>query len=190
MNWVVFAIIAWVALGLELSLRKFLALGGTPIAPSFMLCVLTIIAAYAPMGRVLWLAWALGVAIDLTFVLPMRSGLDARVLGPYAISFVIGAYAMISLRSLLYKRSPFAMGFLAFVGCLITQACVVAILTLRSWWLDDMAWNLWYELWTRMAGSVYTGVLMTVLAPLTPLLQRWLRLNLNPMVIAGTAARM
>jgi hypothetical protein len=189
MRWAVFLLLAWVVLGLELSLRKALALGHTGIAPSFVFCAVTVIAASAPPGRVYWLAWALGLLVDVTFMLPTENGADARVIGPYALSMTAGAFMIVSIRTLMYKRSPFAYGFLALVGCLVMQVCVVTLISLRAAMLDQLAWSAWREVWTRVGSSVYTGALMTLLAPLAPLLQRWLQISAASHISGGTAAR-
>ncbi len=189
MRWAVFLLLAWAALGLELSLRKALALGHTGIAPSFVFCALTMIAASAPPGKVYWLAWIMGLLVDATFMLPTQNGADARVLGPYALSLTAGAFMIVSIRTLMYKRSPFAYGFLALVGSLVAQVCVVAIFTVRASVFDSLAWSAGHELWTRLASCIYTGAAMTVLAPLAPLLQRWLQISPASHISGGTAAR-
>ncbi|MFO0833108.1 MAG: hypothetical protein U0637_14850 [Phycisphaerales bacterium] len=189
MRWAAFLLIAWIALGLELSLRKALALGHTGIAPSFVLCAVTVIAASAPAGRTYWLAWVLGLLVDVTFMLPTSNGADARVIGPYAVSLPAGAFMIVSIRTLMYKRSPFAYGFLALVGGLVVQVCVVALYTLRAAMFDPLAWNAGHELWTRLASCVYTGAVMTLLAPLAPVVQRWLQISPSSHISGGTAAR-
>ncbi len=189
MRWAVFLLLAWVALGLELSLRKALSLGHTGVAPSFVFCVVTIIASSAPPSRVYWLAWIMGLLVDVTFMLPTANGADARVIGPYAISMTAGAFMIVSIRTLMYKRSPFAYGFLALAGSLVMQVCVIALFTLRAAVFDNLAWSTGHELWTRLASCVYTGAIMTLLAPLAPLIQRWLQIAPASHISGGTAAR-
>jgi cell shape-determining protein MreD len=189
-SWGVFALLAWLALGLELSLRKSLSIGSAGVAPSFVCCLLTILAAQAPASRVLWAGWVLGLLIDLTFMLPMQGGDDVRVLGPSALGYAAGAYVMLSMRAIMYKRSPFAMGFLALAGCGAAQLVVLFILSLRAWWLDDLAWSVGRELGARAGSSLYTGCVMTILAPLAPALHRLLRISAPQSVMGGTAARM
>lgn len=189
MRWAVFLLLAWAALGLELSLRKALSLGHTGIAPSFVFCVVTVIAANAPPAKVYWLAWIMGLLVDATFMLPTQNGADARVIGPYALSFAAGAFLIVSIRTLMYKRSPFAYGFLAIVGSLVAQLGVVAVFTVRSIMFDQLDWSVGHELWTRFASCIYTGVVMTLLAPLAPLLQRWLQISPASHISGGTAAR-
>ena len=189
MKWAVFLLLGWAALGLELSLRKALSLGQSGIAPSFVFCVVTIIAATAPAARAYWMAWLLGLAMDLTFMLPTQSGADARIIGPYALALPAGAYAVISARSLAYKRSPFAYGFLALVGSIAYQACVAVILTVRAGTLDSLDWSAGYEVWTRGASCLYTAALMTLLAPLAPVVQRWMGVQQGSHIAGGSAAR-
>ncbi len=189
MRWAVFLLLAWATLGLELSLRKALSLGQTGIAPSFVFCLVTIIAATAQPGRVYWLAWVMGLLLDVTFMLPTENGADVRVIGPYALSTVAGAYMIVSIRSLMYKRSPFAYGFTAAVGSMVAQACLIAIFTIRAATLDHIAWSAGHEVWTRLASCLYTGALMTLLAPLAPVLQRWMQISHGSHIAGGTAAR-
>jgi cell shape-determining protein MreD len=173
-------LLVWVALGLELSLKPGLALGATPIAPSFVFVVLTLIALFAPPKQARWAALLTGLAMDAACVLVLRqnssAGLDVdlRTLGPHALAMVLGVQLIIAIRHTTMRRNPLTMGFLAMLGYAAAQIVLITVLSVRASAFDPLAWSLGHELWTRLASSVYTGLaawaIAFVLLPLAPLL--------------------
>ncbi len=174
MNWLSFGVCAWVAVGLELSLKDALRLGPQPIAPSFVFVLLTAIAMGAPGRVVLWSSLIMGVLTDLTTVMPVTNGGAAGVVvGPHAVAFVLGTQLVMTLRGVMIRRNPLTMGFLAMCGSAVAQIALVAVYSLRSLY-DPVVWHASSELWARLGSSVYTGVLGALLAlvllPLSPFL--------------------
>src|SRR3954462_9918974 len=101
MNWMLFAVLAWVFLGLEKGLRDALGLGSTGIAPSFVFALLTFVAMSAPRTIVIWAAIVLGILMDLVFEVPLRQfGGTVTMLGPHALAYALASQLIISMRGL------------------------------------------------------------------------------------------
>lgn len=190
MNRLGLTLLVWIALGLELSLRPALALGTTAISPSFVLCVLTLVAMFAPPNAVRWTALLTGLALDLLSTLPIiNAASDTRIIGPTALAFLVAAQLVLSVRSIMMRRNPLTLGALSLLAGLAVAIALVFIFTLRAWMFDPLAWSVPRELLTRGGSAVYTGVLGALLAfallPLAPMLG----LKIESNVIAGRAAK-
>lgn len=175
MNWFVFALFAWLTLGLELGLKDVLQIGPTPIAPSFVLPLAVFVAMWAPGGITLWACFLLGAALDLTWQVPRTDGGVATILGPYALGFTLMGWLVLNMRGMVIRRNPATMAFLCVVGSAVAQTVVVALFTIRRLYGDPVAWEPAAELVARLAGSVYTGAIALVLSlaffAATPLFQ-------------------
>jgi len=173
-NWVVYLLILWVTLGLELGLRPALQLGSSGIAPSFAMILVTYIALTAPRLTALWAALLTGALLDLTSERLSASGWDTlTIVGPYALGCAMGASAISNLRAMVFRRNPITMLLLATLLSVIAHVVVVACLAARSWWDPALVFIARDELSSRLGSSVYTGVAALVVGPalnfLTPL---------------------
>lgn len=171
MRWPVAAIVAYVLLGLELSLKDAMAVGSTHVAPSFIVPFVVFIAMSAPVVPTLWLALALGAAVDLT---SPRGAAGYVVLGPYAMGYMLAAYLVLTMRGLMFRRSPLTVVFLSVLASAIAELIVVAFLSARgAVYHDGLGWNAAAELVNRMLSSGYTaltaGFLSLILLPMAPL---------------------
>lgn len=175
MRWALFAVLTWIALGLELGLRDAMRLGPTPIAPSFVFALAAFVALGAPAATTLWTCLALGLVTDLTRSVEFTGGLPpATIVGPYAVGYLIAGQLVLALRGVMIRWNPLTLGFLAGLGYAVAQIIVVALTTLRVSLGDPIAWSATGELGWRMGSALYTGVaavlLGFVLLPLAPLL--------------------
>jgi rod shape-determining protein MreD len=171
MRWPVVAFFAYVLLGMELAVKPHLAIGPTRIAPSFIVPFIVFIAMSAPMLPTLWVALVLGAVFDL---LSPRGDGAVPVLGPYALGYLIGAFLTLTLRGVMFRRSPLTMMFLAVLASLIAELVVVGFFTVRSVYTDSGAgWSAGAELLKRALSSLYTlataGMLGIVLLPMASL---------------------
>jgi hypothetical protein len=192
MNWLVFTLLAWIFMGLEVGLKDALAIGPLGIAPSFVLVLLTVVAMSARAPHALWAAFMMGVLLDLTNSIPTISGpalstatdtITAAggggggpaitILGPYAFGCPLAAQLIISLRALMIRRNPLTVGFLSAVCGLVITVVLVAILSIRSRF-DPIVWDASQALLVHAASALYTGVVGIVVAlalvPIAPLL--------------------
>ncbi|MFO0856940.1 MAG: hypothetical protein U0640_06245 [Phycisphaerales bacterium] len=175
MNRALWILVVWMALGLELGLREALRLRDLPIAPSFVFCCLTLVAMFASRTTVRWSALAIGLLMDLLNPLQMQGSLaDVRVMGPHMLSYLVGAEVIVLVRSSTIRRNPLTLGFLAGLGAMAGAVVFVVVMTIRGWFLDNLEWTIWFQLWTRLLSGIYTGLLGIVLAfgllPLAPYL--------------------
>lgn len=174
MNVVVFLLVTWVTLGLELGLRPSIQLGSSGMAPSFALILVTYVALAAPRMTALWSAMFIGVMLDLTSERLGANGLSTlTIVGPYALGCMLGTSAIINLRSMVYRRNPLTMLVLASFMSVIVQIVVVACFAARSWWDPAIAFHARPELAARLGSAAYTGVAALLVGPvlnfLTPL---------------------
>jgi len=174
MNWVVFALVAWVTMGLELGLRPSIQLGDSGMAPSFALILVAYIALAAPRATALWAALCVGVLLDLTSERLASNGISTlTIVGPTALGCMLGASAVGNVRAMVYRRNPLTMLVLAMGMSVIVQIVVVACLAARSWWDPAIVFHARPELAARLGSAVYTGVAALLVGPalnfLTPL---------------------
>jgi len=179
MNWVAFALIAWIFIGLETGFKDSISIGllSGPMAPSFLICLTVYVALGAPPLVARWAAIIIGVLADLSFDLPMRdAGPQAFLLGPYALAHLLAAQLVLTLRGIMIRRNPLTLGFASFLAALAANVFVVAVLSIRRVLFNEpLALNPWWnELLLRGGSSLFTGVLAVllsfVLLPLAPLM--------------------
>jgi hypothetical protein len=164
-NWLAFALFAWVFLGLEKGLKGALEIGPSGIAPSFVFGLLTLVAMSAHPVRVAWAAVLLGVAMDLCFEHPLKDGAGAvTIIGPYAISYLCGCQLIIALRGLMIRRNPLSMGFLAFAGSLVAGIVMLTILWIRTGLGAPIAFSAKSAFIAVLGSTVYTGLVSVLLA--------------------------
>lgn len=174
MKWLTFAVLAWIFLGLELGLRDALRLGHGQVSPSFVFVLLAFFALVAPAKTAGWCAVVLGLLMDMTNQLTFRGrGEPLAALGPHVAAYLPAVYLILSLRGVVMKRNPLALGFLSAAGSLVSGAVLLAIFTLRSAY-EPLAWSASEQVFARLGSAMYTGLvaipLALVLLPAAPLL--------------------
>ncbi|MGP1309494.1 MAG: hypothetical protein ACTS27_04775 [Phycisphaerales bacterium] len=170
MNWIAFALAAWLALGAELGLKPALALGSTSVAPSFAFILLAFVAMWAPPVAVYTAALIVGAVLDLTHPPATDGGLSSVVvIGPYALGCLAGCYAAVTARGVLIKQNPLSFAFLALVLTLVAHAVVLTLLRVRASY-DDLAVAFTSEVGVRLSSTLYTAVVALLVGPLLRLL--------------------
>lgn len=171
MNWPVFAIFAYLLLGLERGLRDALAIG--PVQPSFLLAFGAYIALSAPPMHAVWACLVLGLTLDLTGGWPMLAGSAQPLIGPYALGGVLMAQVILTLRGKLVRHHLATLSVLTFFGVLAAQIVVVALLSIQSLTGASLAFAPGRELLVRLGSAGYTallalplGLLLIAAAPL------------------------
>ncbi len=128
MRWLIFAIIAWFCIGLELGFADALQIGNGTAQPSFVMILLAFVALWTTTGHVVAASLICGLVLDLVFVVPLRTGDTIVVLGPHALGCLLGSYTARTMRGLMFRRGALAVGFLAmvatFVSCVVVTACL------------------------------------------------------------------
>ncbi len=172
MNWIVFALNAWVLLGLEVGLKDTLRIGETPVAPSFVMPLAVAIAIAAPSTAALWACLALGMSLDLTNSIEVVAGGPARtVLGPYALGYLLAGQLVLTMRGMMIRKNILTVGFLSLFCSAVSHIVVTAIFAIRSRYDVDVPFDATQQLLWRFGSSLYTGLVGIVLgAVLLPML--------------------
>ncbi len=173
MSWITYAVVLWAALGLELGLRPAGELGGSGIAPSFVVIFIVFIAMHAPATTVLAGALIAGLLLDLTHSVPLEGVADSiTIVGPYSLGMMAGAYSVVVTRSLVMQHNILTYGFLAFLASMVMTVIAVTLFTMRSYY-DPFVFAPGSQLLTRTGSALFTGLLAIILIPalrmLTPL---------------------
>ena len=170
MNPLAAALLLYVVLGVELALKPTLALGGSGIAPSFVLPVVIFIAMFAPAAPTLWLALSAGLLIDLTGPRPLAGGGTLWLAGPNALGFTLGAYAALQLRALFIRGNPLSLAILSGFAAVLAGITSATILLLRGFaertfhYSAQLSVSAREELLTNFGSAFYTAVLAVAVA--------------------------
>lgn len=166
MNWLVFALATWIAVGLELGLRDALSMGSLRAAPSFLLILATYIAMLANPRTALWVGLLLGLLTDLLNPIPsaIPNAPSSVLVGPWTLSYVLAAQLVLSLRPLMIRRNPLTLAFLTLGAGLVTAITSVAILSWRAKVFEPIAWDATQQLWGKLATAPYSGVIALFIA--------------------------
>lgn len=173
MNWVVFAIAAWVTLGLEFGLRDALQLGAVNIAPHFAVILLVFVTLWSSQSAALAAGLLLGVALDLFYQVPLSDASSVVVLGPHALGCMLAAYAVLNMRALMFRKNVLAIAFLSFVAAALMQVVVTAVLAVRGSYDMVEFGSAASELGQRLASAVYTGVVALAYGAVLGLFRRF-----------------
>jgi rod shape-determining protein MreD len=134
-----FFILAYVAVGIQIGLGRFLNIGEA--RPDLVLLAVIFICIHAPRDAALLGAFAIGVVQDLVSLNPL--GLSALV---YSL---VGMFT-VSTQELVYKAHPLTHFTLGFVGGLISTACFA----IHGWIRGPRA-----TMTDLLAAALYTAVL-------------------------------
>jgi len=156
-NWLIFALTTYVLLGLQVGLRPLLMIdvaGG--VFPSFLLILMVFLGLSAAPMTVAWAALILGCLIDL-----MPTTGDVAILGPAALGYLVGSYAVVQLRSLLFRESILTLAIMVFAVGLFVNLTEVAIYSFRGlgFLADDPipGWSAFDELVRRFLVLLYSA---------------------------------
>lgn len=174
MNWIVFAVTAWLALGFEVGFRQALQIGHLNVAPSFVLILLAFVSLWARPAHAAWAAVFLGISLDLTSQVPTRTGDPAVIVGPWTLGCLIASYTVLNFRAMMFRRHPLALAFVSGLGTALAHVFVLAVLVLRSKYDDIHMPSASAELWQRLGTAAYTAVVALILAPLLNTFGHWL----------------
>lgn len=160
------------ALAIDQSLMHALSLAST--APSLTMILVVFLALHAPRDAVPWLGWGIGLLVDLVTVYP-HGGVwgDLPILGPHALGWCFGAYVVMLVRAMLYRRQLHTIAVMTIVFTVAASLVVVFILALHG--LYEPVPILWTEggpvrgLLERLGSGLLTALLALVVGPLLQL---------------------
>ena len=130
MNWITFAIAAYLCLTLQIGLRDLWAIG--PAAPSLVLILGVYVGLTAPGITVGWAMLVLGLLIDASTPWIGLEQQSVSLLGPAAVGYLVGAYAVVQMRGMLFRESVLTLAVMTFVVGLFIEVVVVFLLVARG----------------------------------------------------------
>jgi rod shape-determining protein MreD len=139
MRWIAYAILAYIAVGLQTGLAGYTDVYGAP--PSLILLAVIFIAVNAPREPALVGGFVLGVLQDLLTQAP---------LGLYAFSYGLVAMFVVSTQEIVYREHPLTHFSLALTGALMTGGILV---------LHGLVRTPRVSLVSAFTGAVYTALL-------------------------------
>ncbi len=154
MSWLVFALFAYAAVALEMGLQTLRLIGGA----SFVLILAVYIGLMAPARAGVWAMGLLGLLVDL------KGGPvpGAVVVGPATLGYLVGAFAVLQLRTLVFRESVLTLAVLVFAVGIMVQLVIVFMFSMRGVWIlpgERLAdWHPADELAHRFVDLVKTAV--------------------------------
>jgi len=156
MRWPVFAVFAFLAVAVQLSLRSVLTLYSVRgVSPDLVACLAVFIALFAQRSSALWACWILGLLLDLA---PPDQPRGYHLLGPHALGYVVGGYFVLLLRTMVFRRRALTVGFLTLIFAGVTSLVIVMLLAVRSWYPGEPTYGALSDLGLRWLAALYTGV--------------------------------
>ncbi|RMH25625.1 MAG: hypothetical protein D6692_10710 [Planctomycetota bacterium] len=164
MNIFLFALAAWVCLGLEFALPPVLDAGSGGVHPSFVIPLLVFVALHAETRAAMWSAVALGLLMDLLTPVALIDGGSAVIPGPHAIGFLLATQMTLAMRSMVIRHNPLTLVVLSIVGVFTARVGVVALIGLRSAFDDAIVWRGARELVPGFWSALYTALSALVMS--------------------------
>jgi rod shape-determining protein MreD len=173
MRWGVFLILAFLGLVLEKSLTDVLEIRG--VRPGVLALVAMYVSLWAPRMTALWAAALVGLLIDLSSPIVSATSPVVHLIGPHVLGYAFASALILQLRTMVFRRQPFAIGFLTALYIVAASIVVVAIYTIRSWYSPELqvGWSPGGALLHRVAAAAYSGLLAIPLG--------WALLRLTPL---------
>ncbi len=168
MKWPLPLLLGYLLLALEAPVREALRLGPTHAAPSLVFPLIVFVALMASTNAALWMAFLVGLAVDLT---TLRAPGAVIVAGPHALGYIAAAYMIITLRPMVMRKNPITLVVLSVAGEGLAALVVVALFAIRRalWhgdWADNFFDSLLTELGQRWIGCCFTGIAAVALCAL------------------------
>ncbi len=173
MNWLVFVITSYLFLLLQMGLKPLL---GIPDAygasPNFLLILAVFVGLSAQTKTVAWGMLTLGILANL-IPGPEVSG---TILGPVALGYLAGAFAILQLRTLVFRESVISLAIMVFFVGIIIQLVTVMLYTGRglplflnepipNWSAIDELFQRFWELLYSAVAAVPLGIILMQLQP-------------------------
>jgi hypothetical protein len=165
MNWIVFAIFAWIAMAFETGFRDALALGSSSVSPSLAMLLVAFVALWAPIRHALPAAIVIGLLLDFGYLVETPTGEPVVVLGRHAIGCLLAAYTVVTMRGMMFRRNIITIVVLSGVTMALTQVVAIAMLKFRSLYDDIIIDDAAAQLASGLGSAVYTAALAFLVGP-------------------------
>ncbi|MFU8827944.1 MAG: hypothetical protein ACNA8P_00760 [Phycisphaerales bacterium] len=173
MNWIVFAIFAWIAMAFETGFRDALQLGSTPISPSIAMILVAFVALWAPIRHALPAAIIVGLLLDFNDLIRTPSGEHIVVIGRHALGCLLASYTVVTMRGMMFRRNAITIVVLSALTLALTQVVAISLLRFRSLYDVVVVTDAGAQMGWQLGSAVYTGILAFIVGPLLSKL-KWL----------------
>jgi rod shape-determining protein MreD len=167
-NWLIFAIVGFIALVLDLSLAQALRVGD--VAPSFAVLPVVFVAMFGPRRASVWAGWLMGFCVDANTMMMHGSDTVAPLLGPHALGFAFGAVLVLQLRTVLYRQRALTFAVMTMLCVIAISLMVVFLYAVHGWYPgEELYWSQLrpsHELFRRLGVALYTAIAAFITAPL------------------------
>lgn len=171
MNWLIFAIACWVMFAFAWGFDA-LRLGDTSIAPMLPIVLLVFVALRAPATHAIVAAAVIGLLYDTMHQVHVTGGGEAVVLGPHALGCMLGAYAVLLGRSLMYRRGVLAVVAMSVLAAALVNVAATVLLAVRSMYDPIEPGRAVAQLGRGLGSALYTGAAAIVVGGLLMALRR------------------
>ncbi|MCA9294421.1 MAG: hypothetical protein KDA20_11470 [Phycisphaerales bacterium] len=171
MNWLIFAIVCWVMFAFEWGFDA-LRLGETDIAPMLPIVLLVVVALRAPTRHAMVAAAVIGLLYDIMMQVNIAGGGEAVVLGPHALGCMLGVYAVLLSRSLMYRRGVLAIVVTAILVAMLMNVVATVLLAVRSTYDVIEPGRAVVQLGRGLGSALYTGAAAIVVGSVLLALRR------------------
>jgi len=168
MNWLVFAITSYLFLLLQTGLKPLLGIpDAMGASPNFLLILAVFIGLSAQTKTVAWGMLTLGILANL-IPGPEPTG---TILGPVALGYLAGAFAILQLRTLVFRESVISLAIMVFFVGIIVELVTVMLYTGRglplflnqpipNWSAIDELFQRFWELLYSAVAAVPLGLIL------------------------------
>ncbi len=144
MRWLIFAIFVYLAFALDIGLRTMpiwsIQTSVGPVSPDLVLMLAIYFGLWAPPRTAAWVMLILGLLVDLTTqhytsaaMNPALAGPHVvAIVGPNALGYLAGAYAVVQFRGLLYRESAVSVAIMVFAVGVMVNLVTLLLLTVRG----------------------------------------------------------
>lgn len=159
MNLWTFAFSLLLCVSLDTSFLSIISIGD--VHPLSTATLVVFVSLFAPRRTALWGSLVAGLLLDLVTPAVFDGNQAFHLPGPYALGFVFGTQLVILLRSMVFRRNPFAVGLLTAPFLVAASLAYMAIWSIRGLypetsvpWAGDSAVD---ELFRRFGIALYSG---------------------------------
>ncbi len=181
MNWLLFAILTYIFLLMQVGLTSLLGIPDAQgVCPDLLLIFAVFIGIHAQERLVGWSMLIIGLCANL-LPGPLSEG---PILGPEALGYLAGAFAVLQLRTLVFRESVISLAIMIFIVGIFIELVIVALYTARGlpmllgepiphWSASDQLVHRFLVLLYSAIVSVPIGLVLNKLAPsLIPIPQK------------------
>ena len=172
MNWLLFAILTYGFLLMQMGLTALLGIPNAEgVTPNFLLIFAVFVGIQAPERMVGWSMLVIGLCANL-----LPGPMNAPILGPVALGYLAGAFAVLQLRTLVFRESVISLAIMVVVVGIFIELVIVALYTARglpillgqpipNWSATDELAHRFLMLLYSAVVSVPVGLVLNKLAP-------------------------